>query len=365
MTLEERLAPFDLLDVPVWVFDAARATMIWANTSALELWRAESRDALCKRDFSDMSDAIRTRLREILAKLVEGQTVYEQFTFYPRGAPVSVHCHLSGIRLDDGTMAMLAHARPDAKVDPGLVRGIEAVRHTSAIIALLGPTGAFLMQNPAALRTFDAQLSFDGWFDDAKAAPGILAAVDAGRVFSAELLACTRQGPRWHTVEARGTRDPVTATDAILVQMMDVTVQREMAWALERQQRQLQKLAVPIMNLGDSTLVLPLVGALDRERGAMIAERLLPTIVARRAREIILDLTGLEEIDAESVEHLVRIVQAISLLGARPVLTGIQAEISKEMVNLDVHLPGVQILRDLHDAVTDVHHRARRTRARR
>ena len=40
MRLVERIAPFDLLDVPVWVFDAVRTTMIWANIRpTCSIWR--------------------------------------------------------------------------------------------------------------------------------------------------------------------------------------------------------------------------------------------------------------------------------------------------------------------------------------
>jgi anti-anti-sigma regulatory factor len=353
MNLEERIAAFDLLDVPIWVFDSERRVMVWCNVESLALWGAESREALRARDFSNASEAVRARWQVINAKIAEGQTVHELFTFYPHGAPLSLDCYISAIALDDGRMAMLVRARPATGVDPALVRGIEAVRHTSAIIALIGEDGAILMRNPASIRTFGEVAPFSVWIEDPEVASAILATGSSGEVFSEELSVRTRGGERWYAVEARGTRDPATGAAAILLQMVDRTMQHEMTRAIERQRSQIRGLSVPILTLGAGTLALPLIGQLDGERGALIAERLLPAIVEKQALHVILDLTGLEEIESESVEMLSRIIRAVDLLGARPILTGVRAELSRKMVSMQVDLGDVRVLRDLRDALRE------------
>jgi len=359
MTLEERLAAFDLLNVPIWVFDSERRVMAWCNVQALELWGAESREALRARDFTKVSDAVRARWLVINAKLAQGQIVHEQFTFYPHGAAVTLDCYMSAVTLDDGRMAMLVRAQPATGVDAALVRGIEAVRHTSAIIALLAEDGTILMRNPAGIRTFGEGAPFSAWIEDAEVAAAILATGSSGEVFSREMPVPTRQGERWYAIEARGTRDPATGDAAILLQMVDMTTQHEMTRAIERQRRQIRGLSVPILTLGTATLALPLIGELDAERAALIAEQLLPAIVERQALHVILDLTGLETIDDESVEHLSRIIRAVGLLGARPILTGVRAELSRKMVDMQVDLGDVRVLRDLRDALREAARRGR------
>jgi hypothetical protein len=59
------LEVFNLLTHPVWVFDVEHKAMFWANTSALQVWNADSLEALLHRDFkSDMSQAadVRTKI---------------------------------------------------------------------------------------------------------------------------------------------------------------------------------------------------------------------------------------------------------------------------------------------------------------
>lgn len=353
MNLHERVAAFDLLNVPIWVFDSERREMTWCNVEAVALWGAASREALLARSFASVSAAVLARWEVINAQIAAGQTVHELFTFYPNGAPLSLDCYISAITLDDGRTAMLVRAQPPTGVDPALVRGIEAVRHTSAVIALLGADGAILMRNPASIRAFGEETPFAGWVDDAEIAQAILATAGAGEVFARELVLRTRQGERSYAVEARASTDPATGAAAILLQMMDTTEQRAMARTLERQRRQIRGLSVPILNLGLQTLAVPLIGELDQERGALLAEQLLPAIVAKGAVHVILDLTGLEEIDAASVEQLVRIIRAIGLLGARPMLTGARADLARKMVDMVEELGGVRILRDLRAALRE------------
>jgi rsbT co-antagonist protein RsbR len=353
MKLDERVAAFDLLDIPIWIYDSERTTILWANREAVALWRAESLEALQRRDFSQTSESVRARWRVIGVKLAEGQTAHEQFTFYPGGVAVSMDLFISAIQLDDGKIAQLVRAQLDRAVDPALVRGIEAVRHTSAVIAMLDEEGAILMQNPASIRAFGEQTAFFSWLEGAEVGAAILATAKAGQVFSDELPVRTRQGERWYAIEARGTRDPATGAAAVLVQMLDTTVQREMASTLERQRRRIRGLSVPILSLGAKTLAVPLIGTMDQERGALLAEQLLPAIVATGARTVILDLTGLEEFEAEDVAHLVRVVRAVELLGASPILTGIRPELAHKMVSMQVQLGGVRVLRDLREVLRE------------
>jgi anti-anti-sigma regulatory factor/PAS domain-containing protein len=354
MNLHERVAAFDLLNVPIWVFDSERRVMAWANVESVALWGAESREALLARDFTNASDAVRARWVVINAKIAQGQTVREQFTFYPRGVPLTLGCSISAIALDDGRTAMLVRAEPEASVDPALVRGIEALRHTSAVIALLAQDGAILMRNPASIRAFGEEASLSRWIDDAEVRGAILATGGAGEIFVTELVLRTLQGERWYAIEARGTQDPATGAAAVLLQMLDTTEQRDMARAIARQRRLIRGLSVPILNLGPKTLAVPLIGELDEERGALVAEQLLPAIVAKGAQNVIVDLTGLEEVDRRSVEQLVQIIRAVGLLGARPILTGARADLARKMVDMQVELGGVRILRDLRAALREV-----------
>src|SRR5262249_28762362 len=97
MTLETRLAALDLVVIPIWVHDYENCRIAWGNQAALEMWRAESREALRQRDVSNLSESMRARLARMMAEVRAGRTVEEQITVYPRGTPTTARVHISGI----------------------------------------------------------------------------------------------------------------------------------------------------------------------------------------------------------------------------------------------------------------------------
>jgi len=68
---------------PVWIFDVAKHNMVWANRAGLEFWRAENVESLRERDFSDDSNAVRTRISSVYDKCRQGHGVLETWTHYP------------------------------------------------------------------------------------------------------------------------------------------------------------------------------------------------------------------------------------------------------------------------------------------
>ncbi|MFY9511740.1 MAG: ATP-binding protein [Rubrivivax sp.] len=98
------------LRLPVWVFDAERLRVAWANDAALELWRSPSLDELLARDMSDISPQARSRLAASMAQHAQGLTVHELWTLYPHGEPRSVQLGSRAITLPDGRSGMLCAA---------------------------------------------------------------------------------------------------------------------------------------------------------------------------------------------------------------------------------------------------------------
>jgi hypothetical protein len=68
--------------------------------------------------------------------------------------------------LADGRIIYLAEAFPIENPEiPADSRGIEALRHTAAMVTMLDSTGAIVLKNPAAVRAFEAT-PFSTWFTD-------------------------------------------------------------------------------------------------------------------------------------------------------------------------------------------------------
>jgi anti-anti-sigma regulatory factor/HAMP domain-containing protein len=117
------------------------------------------------------------------------------------------------------------------------------------------------------------------------------------------------------------------------------------------QRATLRELATPLIPLGDDVLLLPLVGSVDRERADLIFQSLLHGVAARRARRVVIDLTGIPAVDADVAATLLRAAQGVRLLGAAVTLTGIRASLAQTLVELELPLDQFTIETSLESAL--------------
>jgi rsbT co-antagonist protein RsbR len=111
------------------------------------------------------------------------------------------------------------------------------------------------------------------------------------------------------------------------------------------------ELSTPVIPVHAGVLVLPLVGTLDSARASQIMDSLLGTIQKNGASVVIIDSTGVPTVDTGVIEHLLRTVHAVKLLGARAVLVGISPAIAQTMVQLGVDFGGLTTLGNLQAGV--------------
>jgi rsbT co-antagonist protein RsbR len=98
----------------------------------------------------------------------------------------------------------------------------------------------------------------------------------------------------------------------------------------------LEELSTPMIPLSERVLVMPLIGSIDRVRAQRILEVLLNGITEKRARMVILDVTGLPRLDSENANLLVRAARAVRLLGAEMIITGIGPDLARSLVELRI-----------------------------
>ena len=103
----------------------------------------------------------------------------------------------------------------------------------------------------------------------------------------------------------------------------------------------LQELSTPLLTIDDQTIVLPLIGSVDSRRAQQVMETLLNGVAATRAETAIIDITGVSIVDTQVANALIQAAQAIGLLGAQAVITGIRPEIAQTLVGLGVDLSQV------------------------
>lgn len=117
------------------------------------------------------------------------------------------------------------------------------------------------------------------------------------------------------------------------VSQLEAAIQRQLQ-TIQTQNALLDALAVPVVQIWDRTLLLPLIGAVDSRRAQMVLENLLTAIEEHRAQYLILDVTGVPVVDTAVAGTLLRSVEAAKLLGCECVLVGISPEIAQTIVGL-------------------------------
>jgi anti-anti-sigma regulatory factor/HAMP domain-containing protein len=117
------------------------------------------------------------------------------------------------------------------------------------------------------------------------------------------------------------------------------------------QRETLKELATPLIPLNSRTLLLPLIGSIDRERANQIFQALLQGVARHRAKRVIIDLTGTPQVDEQVAEILLRAAQGARLLGAEVSLTGISAALARTLVKLDLQLDEIVVQANLESAL--------------
>jgi CheY-like chemotaxis protein len=107
------------------------------------------------------------------------------------------------------------------------------------------------------------------------------------------------------------------------------------------QAKQLHELSTPIIPITDWLVAMPLIGVMDDARAAHALEAARRGASERRAEIVIIDITGVPNVDAAVASTLLRAARALRLIGARTVLTGIRPEVARTLVDVEMDPRGI------------------------
>jgi anti-anti-sigma factor len=120
------------------------------------------------------------------------------------------------------------------------------------------------------------------------------------------------------------------------------------------QRHALQELSTPLIPISDDVVIMPLVGSIDSRRAQQVMEALLEGVAHYQADTVILDITGVRVVDTQVANAFLRAAQAVQLLGARVILTGIQPEIAQTIVQLGADMSGIATHGSLQSGIATV-----------
>jgi len=120
------------------------------------------------------------------------------------------------------------------------------------------------------------------------------------------------------------------------------------------QQAAIRELSTPILQVSARVLIVPVIGRIDNVRARQLVESVLYAIRDRRARGIVLDVTGMPQIDTAIANHIIACGEAARLMGAHTVITGISSENAQALVALGAKLPVSQTHVDLQEGLAAI-----------
>ena len=149
----------------------------------------------------------------------------------------------------------------------------------------------------------------------------------------------------------------VAARTADLQQALDnlsaqTVAQAQLLAEVMAQREAIREMSVPVLPISATTLVLPLIGALDSGRLQTFQARALAAVEGTQARRLILDITGVPVVDTQVARGLVETISALRLLGAEAILVGIRPEVAQTIVGLGLQLDGVRTAMTLQAALS-------------
>lgn len=114
----------------------------------------------------------------------------------------------------------------------------------------------------------------------------------------------------------------------------------------------IQALELPVLAVGKGILAVPLLGNLDSRRIAAITTAVLDSVARERAHTVVFDITGVNAIDSAVAQALVEATQAVRLLGARPLVSGVRPSVAQTLTILEVPLHNIEPVADLQEALS-------------
>lgn len=110
---------------------------------------------------------------------------------------------------------------------------------------------------------------------------------------------------------------------------------------IRTQESLLQEVSTPLIPITQEVMVMPLIGTINTMRAQHTLEAALHGVAANQAKVLIMDVTGVTEINAAVALTLVNTAKAVRLLGAETVLTGIRPRVAQILTVHEVDLGGL------------------------
>ena len=105
---------------------------------------------------------------------------------------------------------------------------------------------------------------------------------------------------------------------------------------IESQQKIVENLSVPIIPIKETIYILPIIGQVDHYRIIAIEDKVIPEVGNSHIETLIIDLSGVATMEPSVIQHLLKILEGLSLMGCKPVVTGLRPDIVKSIIHMNL-----------------------------
>lgn len=170
----------------------------------------------------------------------------------------------------------------------------------------------------------------------------------------------------WHAIQVEAEVQNMSAATvfeiiSIFDPLLDKAIYSFSLTYVESHQRSLEiaqiafiEISVPVVPLFQGVAILPLIGNIDTERANIIMEKTLNSAIKLQLEKLIIDLSGIHIVDRAVAEQIFKIVDALSLIGVRTVITGIRPEVAQIVVSQGMDFSSVTIKATLSQAMNEI-----------
>lgn len=131
----------------------------------------------------------------------------------------------------------------------------------------------------------------------------------------------------------------------------DVTELKEKERLLQDALDEMEHLSTPIVPITNKMSVLPLIGTITQSRLEQLTNTISSFLTTSKNDFLILDLSGLFEVDTYVAASLLKLHDLTSLVGTQLILTGIRPELAIKTLDFGDHLKGLTTYLTVKDAI--------------
>ncbi|WP_393960327.1 STAS domain-containing protein [Priestia megaterium] len=120
---------------------------------------------------------------------------------------------------------------------------------------------------------------------------------------------------------------------------------------IKKAQQEVLALSVPVVPIQDKTAVLPLIGSIDLERAEFISENVILKIIEMKVERLIVDFSGILDIDTIAERYLFDIYSVLRLQGIEVMMTGIRPELAQIVVRNGIDFSSIKTYATVKQAI--------------